>query len=103
MLEIQPRIRQQIRGMLSLTLWGQLLPCTTQQLSHAGAVDSLLSSEVVRLQEEVAALRQRVQGYEVDVEQLVATSELGHANPRQKIQYHLRCSPPTLHLLEHGC
>ena len=50
----------------------------------------LLSSEVARLQAEVRSLRGRLQGYEADVEQLVATSDLGHANPKQKIQYHLR-------------
>ncbi|KAL0038494.1 hypothetical protein WJX77_008466 [Trebouxia sp. C0004] len=53
-------------------------------------LNALLSSEVGRLQEEVGSLRRRVQGYEVDVDQLVATTELGHANPKQKIQYHLR-------------
>ena len=62
----------------------------------------LLSSEVGRLQEEVAGLRQRVQGYEADVEQLVATSELGHANPKQKIQYHLR-SATILVLCQQPC
>ena len=36
-------------------------------------------------------LRGRVQGFEVDMKQLVDTSEtLGHSNPKQKIQYHLR-------------
>ena len=65
-------------------------------LLHPGSgLNALLSSEVGRLQEEVASLRRRVQGYEVDVDHLVATSELGHANPKQKIQYHLRsaCLP----------
>ena len=52
----------------------------------------LLSSEVARLQEEVGSLRGQVQGYEADVQQLIATRELGHANPKQKIQYHLRFS-----------
>ena len=73
-------------------------------LVSGSGLNALLSSEVGRLQEEVASLRQRVQGYEVDVAQLVATSELGHANPKQKIQYHLRsaCLPclSTLHHLD---
>lgn len=51
----------------------------------------LLSSEVARLQEEVGSLRGRLQEYQADVDQLVATGDLGHANPKQKIQYHLRC------------
>ncbi len=64
-------------------------------LRSGSGLNALLSSEVGRLQEEVASLRRRVQGYEVDVDHLVATSELGHANPKQKIQYHLRsaCLP----------
>ena len=69
-------------------MWGYFVE--TGLLHAASGLNSLLSSEVVRLQEEVGALRQQVQGYEADVEQLVATSELGHANPKQKIQYHLR-------------
>lgn len=39
-------------------------------------------------------LRGRVLKFEADMKQLVDTSEtLGHSNPKQKIQYHLRCPP----------
>ena len=37
-------------------------------------------------------LRAKCQGYEEDVQRLVDTSSLGHANPKQKLQYHLRCA-----------
>ena len=51
----------------------------------------MLASEVVRLSSEMKMMRKNLEGYEADVDKLVSTSELGHANPKQKIQYHLRC------------
>lgn len=51
----------------------------------------MLASEVVRLSSEMKMMRKKLEGYEADVDKLVSTSELGHANPKQKIQYHLRC------------
>ena len=35
-------------------------------------------------------LREQVVKYEKDVEKLVSTSQLGHQNAKQKLQYHLR-------------
>ena len=35
-------------------------------------------------------LRERVAEYEKDVEKLISTSQLGHQNAKQKLQYHLR-------------
>lgn len=36
-------------------------------------------------------LRARVEEYEADMQKLLASSQhLGHLNPKQKIQYHLR-------------
>ena len=52
----------------------------------------MLASEVARLSSEMKMMQQRLQGYEADVDKLVSTGELGHANPKQKIQYHLRCA-----------
>ena len=36
-------------------------------------------------------LRARTAQFEADVQELINTSQLGHANPKQKLQYHLRC------------
>ena len=68
----------------------QLLPPKADMLL-IGADHAALAFELWRLVQENDMLRARVSEYEADVEQLVATSHsLGHANPKQKIQYHLR-------------
>ena len=68
----------------------QRLPSMADMLS-LGADHAALAFELWRLVEENDMLRARVTEYEADIEQLVATSHsLGHANPKQKIQYHLR-------------
>ena len=46
--------------------------------------------ELWRIAEENRVLREKLAQYEADVEKLVATSQLGHQNAKQKLQYHLR-------------
>ena len=54
------------------------------------AVHASLATELQRLEEDNALLRERCTRYEADVGALVDASSLGHSNPKQKLQYHLR-------------
>ena len=57
-----------------------------------------LSFELWRLVQENDMLRARTGELENDVRDLIETSEnLGHANPKQKLQYHMRLAsrPPV--------
>ena len=53
-----------------------------------------LQLELARLREENAAVTQQLKGYEADVANLVALGTVGHANPKQKLQYNSQCAPP---------
>ena len=68
------------------------LNSTYHLIAAEAGLSSMLASEVARLSSEMKMMQQRLQGYEADVDKLVSTGELGHANPKQKIQYHLRCA-----------
>ena len=46
-----------------------------------------LQLEVLRLREQNAALAGQVRGYAADVAALVSLGRVGHANPKQKLQY----------------
>ena len=48
----------------------------------AGKLNLLLSGEVTRLSAENVLLRSQMEQYQRDMEALVQTSTLGHANPR---------------------
>ncbi|KAK9811189.1 hypothetical protein WJX73_009123 [Symbiochloris irregularis] len=49
-----------------------------------------IASELLRLSHDNDMLRAKCRAYEEDVQRLVDTSSLGHSNPKQKLQYHLR-------------
>ncbi|KAK9807523.1 hypothetical protein WJX72_001550 [[Myrmecia] bisecta] len=57
---------------------------------EGGQADSWLKSELYRLACENDMLNERVRAYEREVEDLVAAGNLGHSNPKQKLQYHVR-------------
>jgi len=46
--------------------------------------------ELWRMAEENEVLRRRNAEYEADVQKLITSSQLGHQNAKQKLQYHLR-------------
>ncbi|KAK9862945.1 hypothetical protein WJX84_004031 [Apatococcus fuscideae] len=50
----------------------------------------MLKSELRRLEDENSMQRDRITQMEHDLKELLNTKELGHNNPKQKIQYHLR-------------
>lgn len=52
-----------------------------------------LQLELARLREENAAAMQQMKKYEADVANLVALGTVGHANPKQKLQYNSQCAP----------
>ncbi|KAK9786894.1 hypothetical protein WJX73_007699 [Symbiochloris irregularis] len=58
--------------------------------------------EMQRLTQENVALAERLHQMEVDVQDLVSTTDLGHGNAKQKIQYHLRLKQ-ELEELRHQC
>ena len=58
--------------------------------SLLSAVHASLATELHRLEEDNALLRERCARYEGDIGTLVDASSLGHSNPKQKLQYHLR-------------
>ena len=54
-----------------------------------------LASELERLEVDNQALRAICGRYEADAKALVASSGLGHGNPKQKLQLTMRCAPPA--------
>lgn len=63
----------------------------TGYLCDFPADHAALSFELWRLVQENDMLRARTAEMEADVQHMVDTSEtLGHGNPKQKLQYHMR-------------
>lgn len=46
-----------------------------------------LQLQLVRLQQENAALSKQAKAYEADIANLVSLGTVGHQNPKQKLQY----------------
>jgi hypothetical protein len=57
--------------------------------------ESAVVFELWRMVEENEVLRKTNAQYEADVQKLIYTSQLGHQNAKQKLQYHLRYQKPT--------
>eukprot|EP00891_Asterochloris_glomerata_P008723 jgi/Astpho2/8723/Aster-x0365 len=57
---------------------------------EAAEAGQAMASEMQRLAEDNALLASRTRQMEIDLQELLGTSGLGHNNPKQKIQYHLR-------------